>query len=109
MIISGGVNIYPAEIEAVLINHPKVVDAAVFGIPNDEFGEEVKGAVELVDGAEIDGALAEELIAHCKENLASFKAPKSIDFVDAMPRHPTGKLLKRLLRDQYWENTGRTI
>ena len=109
MIISGGVNIYPAEIEAVRINHPKVVDAAVFGIPNDEFGEEVKGAVELVDGAEIDGALAEELIAHCKENLASFKAPKSIDFVDAMPRHPTGKLLKRLLRDQYWENTGRTI
>jgi long-chain acyl-CoA synthetase len=109
MIISGGVNIYPAEIEAVLINHPKVVDAAVFGIPNEEFGEEVKGAVELITGVSGDTALAEELINHCRESLANFKAPRSIDFVDVMPRHPTGKLLKRLLRDEYWQNTGRSI
>ncbi len=109
MIISGGVNIYPAEIEAVLINHPKVVDAAVFGIPNDEFGEEVKGAVELVAGTTADDELEAEIIAHCKEHLASFKAPRSVDFVEAMPRHPTGKLLKRLLRDEYWKDSGRTI
>ncbi len=109
MIISGGVNIYPAEIEAVLVNHPKVVDAAVFGVPNEEFGEEVKGAVELIDGVIGDVSLEEELIAHCKKHLASFKAPKSIDFEEALPRHPTGKLLKRLLRDKYWEKTGRSI
>ena len=109
MIISGGVNIYPAEIEGVLINHPAVLDAAVFGIPNDEFGEEVKAAVELAGGVSGDPQLEEDLIAHCKEHLASFKAPRSIDFEDALPRHPTGKLLKRLLRDRYWENSGRTI
>ncbi len=109
MIISGGVNIYPAEIEAVLINHPAVIDAAVFGIPNDEFGEEVKGAVELKDGAQAGAVLEEELIAHCKEHLARFKAPRSIDFEEALPRHPTGKLLKRLLRDKYWQDTGRNI
>ncbi|HIG42465.1 MAG: AMP-binding protein [bacterium] len=109
MIISGGVNIYPAEIEAVLINHPKIIDAAVFGIPNEEFGEEVKGAVELIDGISGSAELAEELISHCKQNLANFKAPRSIDFVDAMPRYPTGKLLKRLLRDKYWQDTGRRI
>jgi len=109
MIISGGVNIYPAEIEAVLINHPAVIDAAVFGIPNDEFGEEVKGAVELKSGALAGDVLEEELIAHCKEHLARFKAPKSIDFEEALPRHPTGKLLKRLLRDKYWQDAGRNI
>jgi long-chain acyl-CoA synthetase len=109
MIISGGVNIYPAEIESVLIGHPAVVDAAVFGIPNDEFGEEVKGAVELVTGAMVGDVLEEELIAHCKENLAGFKAPKSIDFEESLPRHPTGKLLKRLLRDKYWQESGRNI
>jgi long-chain acyl-CoA synthetase len=109
MIISGGVNIYPAEIEGVLINHPAVLDAAVFGIPNDEFGEEVKGAVELAEGIAPDKQLEEDLIAHCREHLASFKAPRSIDFEDTLPRHPTGKLLKRLLRDKYWENTGRSI
>lgn len=109
MIISGGVNIYPAEIEAALINHPAVLDAAVFGIPNDEFGEEVKGAVELAAGIEGSATLEEELIAHCREHLAGFKAPRSIDFEAALPRHPTGKLLKRLLRDKYWEGSGRTI
>jgi long-chain acyl-CoA synthetase len=109
MIISGGVNIYPAEIEGVLISHPAVLDAAVFGIPNDEFGEEVKGAVELKAGIKGDAKLEEDLIAHCKEHLANFKAPRSIDFEEKLPRHPTGKLLKRLLRDKYWEGSGRTI
>lgn len=109
MIISGGVNIYPAEIEAILINHPAVLDAAVFGIPNDEFGEEVKGAVELAAGIAQDKQLEEDLIAHCRTHLANFKAPRSIDFEAALPRHPTGKLLKRLLRDKYWKNTGRSI
>jgi long-chain acyl-CoA synthetase len=109
MIISGGVNIYPAEIEHVLVTHPAVVDAAVFGIPNDEFGEEVKAAVELVEGAVGDDALAEELIAYCKERLAGFKAPRSIDFEEELPRNPTGKLMKRILRDKYWEGMERKI
>ncbi|MBO6704112.1 MAG: AMP-binding protein [Pseudomonadales bacterium] len=109
MIISGGVNIYPAEIEAVLISHSAVLDAAVFGIPNDEFGEEVKAAVELAVGVEPSPELEEDLIAHCREHLAGFKTPKSVDFEASLPRHPTGKLLKRLLRDKYWEGTGRTI
>lgn len=109
MIISGGVNIYPAEIEAVLIGHPAVLDAAVFGIPNDEFGEEVKGAVELAAGIDPGEQLEEEIIAHCREHLAGFKIPRSIDFEQTLPRHPTGKLLKRLLRDKYWQDTGRNI
>ena len=109
MIISGGVNIYPAEIEGVLSAHPAVQDAAVFGIPNEEFGEEVKAAVELVPGTSPSDDLAAELIAHVREHLAGYKAPKSVDFEDAMPRHPTGKLYKRLLRDRYWEGAGRSI
>jgi long-chain acyl-CoA synthetase len=109
MIISGGVNIYPAEIEGVLVGHPAVADAAVFGIPNDEMGEEVKAAVELVDGSEPSESLAAELMAHVRQHLAGYKAPRSIDFEDALPRHPTGKLYKRLLRDPYWEGAGRSI
>lgn len=109
MIISGGVNIYPAEIESVLINHPSVTDSAVFGIPNEDFGEEVKGAVELAEGYDASEDLKVELIEHCRKHLAGFKAPRSIDFVDTMPRHPTGKLLKRLLRDEYWKNKSRAI
>ena len=109
MIISGGVNIYPAEIEGILVNHPSVVDAAVFGIPNEDFGEEVKAAIELVDGVEPSDQLAEELIAFCRDHLAGYKAPRSIDFEKALPRHPTGKLLKRLLRDAYWKNRDSNI
>jgi long-chain acyl-CoA synthetase len=109
MVISGGVNIYPAEIEGVLVTHPAVADAAVFGIPHEEFGEEVKGAVELAPGHEPSEALERELIAHCREHLAGYKAPRSIDFETALPRHPTGKLYKRLLRDRYWKGTGRRI
>ncbi|MEZ5142436.1 MAG: AMP-binding protein [Acidimicrobiales bacterium] len=109
MIISGGVNIYPAEIEGVLVTHPAVADAAVFGIPDDEFGEQVKAAVELLEGYDPSDALAEELIAHVREHLAGYKAPRTVDFAPALPRTPTGKLLKRQLRDPYWEGTGRTI
>ena len=109
MIISGGVNIYPAEIEGVLVTHPAVADAAVFGIPNEEFGEEVKTAVELCDGFEASPALAEALVAHCREHLAGYKVPRSVDFETALPRHPTGKLYKRLLRDPYWKDHERRI
>lgn len=109
MIISGGVNIYPAEIEGVLITHPSVADAAVFGIPDEEMGEQVKAAIELVGGVTPSDTLAQELIAFVRENLAGYKAPKSIDFEQTLPRHPTGKLYKRLLRDKYWDNAGRSI
>ncbi len=109
MIISGGVNIYPAEIEAVLVNHPAVEDAAVFGIPNDEFGEEVKAAVQLHPGHTPDQALTESIVAHCREHLAGYKAPRSIDYEEALPRHETGKLYKRLLRDRYWQGSDRKI
>ena len=109
MIISGGVNIYPAEIEAVLVNHSSVLDAAVFGIPHDEFGEEVKAVVELAPGAEPSDALAAEITAHAREHLAGYKVPRSIDFTDEFPRTETGKLVKRELRDPYWAGRDRTI
>ncbi|MGI9284613.1 MAG: acyl-CoA synthetase, partial [Pseudomonadales bacterium] len=103
MIISGGANIYPAEIENVLIMHPKVADVAVFGIPNDDWGEEIKAAVEPAKGVAADAALSEELMAFCTEKLAKFKLPKSIDYLEELPRDPNGKLYKRRLRDPYWE------
>jgi long-chain acyl-CoA synthetase len=102
MIISGGVNIYPQEAENLLVTHPKVADVAVFGIPNDEFGEEVKAVVQPVDMAAAGPALAAELIEFCRANLSSIKCPRSIDFEAELPRHPTGKLFKRLLKDRYW-------
>ncbi len=103
MIISGGVNIYPQEAENVLVTHPRVADVAVFGVPNEEFGEEVKAAVQLLDPDEAGPELAEELLAWCRERLAHVKCPRSIDFERELPRHPTGKLYKRLLRDRYWK------
>jgi long-chain acyl-CoA synthetase len=109
MIISGGANIYPAEIENVLLAHPKVVDAAVFGIPHDDWGEEVKAVVEVAEGVDSDDSLTEELLAYCRENLAKFKCPKSIDYTTEMPRDPNGKLYKRKLRDPYWEGRERGI
>jgi long-chain acyl-CoA synthetase len=109
LIISGGVNIYPAEIEGVLQAHPAVRDAAVFGIPNDEYGEEVKGAVQLEEPGAASGELSVALLAYCHEHLAAYKVPRSLDFVAELPRYPTGKLYKRLLRDPYWEGTGRRI
>jgi long-chain acyl-CoA synthetase len=102
MIISGGVNIYPQETENLLALHPKVADVAVIGVPNEDFGEEVKAVVEPADGVEPSPELERELIAYCRTHLADLKCPRSVDFTDALPRHPTGKLYKRLLRDQYW-------
>jgi long-chain acyl-CoA synthetase len=102
MIISGGVNIYPQETENLLITHPKVADAAVFGVPNDDLGEEVKAIVQPMPGVDADDALTEELLGFCNEHLSRQKVPRSIDYRDELPRLPTGKLYKRLLRDEYW-------
>ena len=102
MIISGGVNIYPQEAENLLISHPKVTDVAVIGVPNEEFGEEVKAVVQPADWREAGSALADELIAYCRERLSPIKCPRSVDFEPELPRHPTGKLYKRLIRDRYW-------
>lgn len=104
MIISGGVNIYPQETEDILITHPKVADAAVFGVPNEDFGEEVKAAIQPVNMADAGPALEAELIAFCRQHLSPIKCPRSVDFEAELPRHPTGKLYKRLLRDRYWGN-----
>ena len=109
MIISGGVNIYPAEIENVLLGHPSVVDAAVFGIPHEDWGEEVKAVVEPVDGVKPSPELAADILAFCDGRLARFKTPKTIDFIEEMPRDPNGKLYKRKLRDPYWEGRERAI
>jgi long-chain acyl-CoA synthetase len=103
MIISGGVNIYPQEAENVLVTHPAVVDAAVFGIPHEEMGEEVKAVVQPVDIKHAGPDLAAELLAFCRARLSHIKCPRSIDFAADLPRTPTGKLLKRLLRDRYWQ------
>jgi long-chain acyl-CoA synthetase len=109
MIISGGANIYPAEIESELIMHPKVADVAVFGIPHDDWGEEVKAVIEPADGIDPGPELADEILAFCADKLAKFKTPKSIDFIADMPRDPNGKLYKRKLRDPYWEGRERAI
>ncbi|MHB8589174.1 MAG: AMP-binding protein [Candidatus Dormibacteraceae bacterium] len=106
MIISGGVNIYPAEVEAALHAHPAVMDAAVIGVPDEQWGESVKGVVQLRLGAAVTAA---ELIAFCAARLAGYKKPRSIDFVDELPRDAAGKLLKRAIREPYWTATGRRI
>jgi long-chain acyl-CoA synthetase len=102
MIISGGVNIYPQETENLLATHPAVLDVAVIGVPNDDLGEEVKAVVQPADPAGAGPELAHQLISFCRDHLAHFKCPRTVDFVDELPRLPTGKLYKRLLRDQYW-------
>lgn len=112
MIISGGVNIYPQEAENALVTHPKVIDVAVFGVPNDEFGEEVKAVVQPVTMPPTDEQakeLEKELIAYCRSQLADIKCPRSVDFRTELPRHPTGKLYKRILKDEYWKGAGRSI
>ncbi len=108
MIISGGVNIYPQEIEDCLIMHPKVADVAVFGVPNDDLGEEVKAVVQPEEGIEASDELSRELIAYASDHIARQKVPRSVDFRDELPRLPTGKLYKRILKDEYWgqENSG---
>jgi long-chain acyl-CoA synthetase len=102
MIVSGGVNIYPQECENLLITHPKIADAAVFGIPNEDLGEEVKAVVQVMPGISASSALSDELIAFCAKHLSRQKCPRSVDFEAELPRLPTGKLYKRLLRDRYW-------
>jgi long-chain acyl-CoA synthetase len=102
MIVSGGVNIYPAEIENVLVTHPKVIDVAVLGVPNEEFGEEVKAVVQPIEGVNGSPELAQELSDFVRERIAHYKCPRSIDFEAELPRLATGKLYKRLLRDRYW-------
>ncbi|HEY6557724.1 MAG TPA: acyl-CoA synthetase [Polyangiaceae bacterium] len=109
MIIAGGVNIYPAEIEAVFAMHPKVADVAVFGIPNEDWGEEVKAVVQAAPGAAPGSALEQELRDFAASELAKFKIPRTIDFIEEMPRDPNGKLYKRRLRDPYWEGREKAI
>ncbi len=106
MIIAGGVNIYPAEVESVLMQHPKVGDCAVFGIPHDDLGEQIKAAVQPAEGVAAGPELEAELLSYCAEQLARYKVPRSIDFLDDFPRDPNGKVYKRRLRDPYW--AGRT-
>jgi long-chain acyl-CoA synthetase len=102
MIISGGVNIYPQETENLLSAHPAVADVAVIGVPHEEMGEEVKAMVQLVDPSRAGPELERELIGFCRDNLAHFKCPRTVDFVPELPRSATGKLFKRLVRDSYW-------
>lgn len=109
MIISGGVNIYPQEIEDAMIMHSKVADVAVVGVPDEAMGEAVKAVVQVPKGTTADDALEAELLAYAREHIAHYKCPKSIDFMDELPRLPTGKLYKRLLKDTYWGKTGSRI
>jgi long-chain acyl-CoA synthetase len=106
MIISGGVNIYPAEIESVALEHPKIKDCAAFGIPHEKFGEAIALAVEKAPGADLDEA---EVVAFIKERVASYKVPQLIQFHATLPREDSGKIFKRVLRQPFWEQTGRNI
>jgi long-chain acyl-CoA synthetase len=109
VIISGGVNIYPVEVDAVLLTHPAVADVATVGVPNPEWGEEVKSVVELREEFEATTDLAEELVAYCRQRLAAFKCPRSIDFTEKLPRLETGKILRRVVREKYWKGRERRI
>ncbi|MEQ9586501.1 MAG: acyl-CoA synthetase [Parvibaculaceae bacterium] len=109
MIISGGVNIYPQEIEDVLTMHSKVVDVAVIGVPSEEMGEEVKAVVQLVKGVAANAEVEAELLSYARDHIAHFKCPKSVDFVEELPRLPTGKLYKRILKERYWGNNASRI
>ena len=109
MIISGGVNIYPQEVENLLVTHPKVADAAVVGAPNEEMGEEVVAVIQPLDWRDAGEPLAAELLAFARANLSHVKIPRRIDFMPELPRHPTGKLYKRLIRDTYWGKTDARI
>ena len=105
MIVSGGVNIYPQEIEDVLVLHPAVADVAVFGIPDPEMGEEVKAVVQPAPGALPGPELEAEIIAFCRANLSHYKCPRTVDFTDLLPRGENGKLYKKALREAYWASS----
>ena len=109
MLISGGVNIYPQEIENLLVGHPKVADAAVIGAPDEEMGEKVVAVIQPLEWTDAGEELAAELSAYLRANLSHVKAPRVIDFMQELPRHPTGKLYKRLIRDAYWGKADTTI
>jgi acyl-CoA synthetase (AMP-forming)/AMP-acid ligase II len=109
MIVTGGVNVYPQEVEDVLIAHPDVIDAAVFGVPNAEFGEEVKAVIQPAIDAPPTDELTEALRNWCRDQLSPVKHPRSFEFQAQLPREPTGKLLKRQLRDPYWADHGSRI
>jgi long-chain acyl-CoA synthetase len=109
VIISGGVNIYPAEVEAVLLMHPAVADAVVIGVPSDEWGEEVRAVVEAATSAAPDDELAADLVAFCRNGLSHYKCPRAVDFVDSLGRDPNGKVRKKVIRDRYWEGRDRKI
>ncbi len=102
-------NIYPAEIEGVLVAHPAVADGVVIGVPDEEWGESVRAVVELEPGQEAGPAIAEDIIAHCRDRLAHYKAPKAVDFVDALGRDPNGKVRKQAIRSRYWTGHERKI
>jgi acyl-CoA synthetase (AMP-forming)/AMP-acid ligase II len=106
MVVSGGENIYPAEVENAIYGHPAIVDVAVIGVPDARWGEAVKAIVVRTPGVDIAEA---EIIAYARERIARYKAPKSVDFVDALPRNPSGKILKRVLRAPYWEGFDRQV
>lgn len=106
MIVSGGENIYPAEVENVLMRHPAVADGAIIGVPDPTWGEAVKACVVLRPGAQ---ATERDVIDFMRANLAHFKCPKSVDIVDALPRNPSGKILKRVLREPYWRGQSRAV
>ena len=106
LIISGGVNIYPAEVDAVMLTHEAVRDSCTIGVPNEEWGEEVKTVIELKDGFTPSDALSKELIEHARSKLAHFKCPRTVDFTDELPRHETGKLYRRLVREEYRKKAG---
>jgi acyl-CoA synthetase (AMP-forming)/AMP-acid ligase II len=106
MIISGGLNVYPQEVEQVLYQHPAVMEATVFGVPDEKWGESIKAAVVLKAGTR---ATAEELIEFCKARLASYKKPTSVDILAELPKSDTGKILRRSLRDHYWRGHQRKI
>ena len=106
MIVSGGENVYPAEVENALMSHPDVADAAVIGVPDDRWGEAVKAIVVLRPGSAPD---PESIIAHCRTQIAGYKTPKTIDFIDVLPRNPSGKVLRRELREPYWRGRERRV
>jgi acyl-CoA synthetase (AMP-forming)/AMP-acid ligase II len=106
MIVSGGENIYPREVEEVLFQHPGVADAAVIGIPDERFGEAVMAFVVRREGAVVDG---HELVAHCRQRIAGYKLPRRVEFIDRLPRNATGKVLRRELREPFWQGRARRI
>ena len=109
LIISGGVNIYPQEVDSQVMQHPAVLDVCTIGIPSEEWGEEVKSVVQLNEGSQASDALAQEVINFTRDRLPAFKCPRSVDFVDTLPRLPTGKIMRRTVREPYWAGRDKSI